>query len=127
MMKTKRTVLPGQAGFIKWREKYGEKLLCVRYKYDAEKGKKMITVELVVTEKEWHRNKKHIPRNKLFSVKIAYGERELGQRIRSLGGVWVWEKKIWRVNWEAIQALGLEGRIVDEDAEFSNIRNKKPP
>ncbi len=96
----------------------------LRESYGSKKPRRLPVV-FTAAEKAWHRNAKHIPRNKQFSVKIMYGERELGQKVRSLGGVWDRERKIWRVSWEAIQALGIEDRIIIEDGDISNIRNRK--
>jgi hypothetical protein len=45
-MKTKKKLMPGEPGSKKWIDKYGDDLICVRYKYDSDKNKKMITVEL---------------------------------------------------------------------------------
>ena len=69
----------------------------------------------------------HIPKNKLFSIRIAYGERELGQRVRALGGKWNRKRKLWRVSWEVIQKLGLEDRIVQEDIIASSTLKYRPP
>ena len=126
-MVTKRTVVPGQPGTKKWIEKFGNNLICVRYKYDTDKGKKIVTVELVVDEKDWQPDGQYIPKNKLFSIRIAYGEKELGQKVRAFGGKWNRKQKIWRVRWEVIQRLGLENRIVPEDFATSASRKYQPP
>ena len=43
-MKTNKKLLPGQPGTKKLLEKYGEKLVCVRYKYDEKRLKRIKTV-----------------------------------------------------------------------------------
>jgi hypothetical protein len=49
----RRKLQPGQAGTRKLLAEYGEKLVCVRYRYDAENQRQIKTVELVVEEKPW--------------------------------------------------------------------------
>ena len=53
-MQTRLTLAPGQNGTKKLVAKYGNKLICVRYRYDPEKRKRYKTVELIVEEAEWH-------------------------------------------------------------------------
>lgn len=47
-MDTKLTLKPGQAGTRKLLDKYGERLVRVRYRYDAERKKRIKTAEIVV-------------------------------------------------------------------------------
>ncbi len=47
-METTHKVAPGQKGSKKLLERYGARLLCVRYCYDAEQGKRFKTVELMI-------------------------------------------------------------------------------
>ena len=44
---------PGQRGTKKLCAEYGERLLCVRYRYDEERRKRPKTVELEVDEVDW--------------------------------------------------------------------------
>src|SRR5258708_12037277 len=52
-MKTRLTLKPGQNGTKKLMEKYGDKLLAVRYRYDAEGRTRLKTVELIEEQLEW--------------------------------------------------------------------------
>jgi len=110
-MITKRTVYPGQPGTQKWINKYGSNLVCVRYKYDPDNQKKMITVELIDEFSNWKKNKKHIPKNKIVGININYGEVDLARKVKSFGGKWIKEKKEWEITYEAVQSLGLTNRI----------------
>lgn len=65
----------------------------------------------------------HIPENKMMAVKIKYGERELGFKVRSVGGTWNRKEKLWYLPWNAIKALSLQDRVVT----FSNNRKSRPP
>ena len=82
-----------EEAYINWIKKYGQNLLCVRYKYDQNTQKKMITVELVADMQEWHKDLRRIPKNKIVPLKIKFGEVDLGIRVRALGGTWNREKK----------------------------------
>ena len=52
-MKVKSTLAPGQKGTKQLTEKYGDQLICVRYRYDSAKQKRYKTVELIVDEQDW--------------------------------------------------------------------------
>jgi len=57
-------------------------------RYDREQHRKIKTVELIVDGAEWHPDTSRIPPNKRVALKVEYGERALGQRIRAAGGRW---------------------------------------
>jgi hypothetical protein len=50
-MKAYAHLKPGQKGTVRLQEKYGDKLLCVRYRYDEVREVKLKTVEIIVDEK----------------------------------------------------------------------------
>jgi len=52
----------------------GEKLVCVRYRYDAEKKIKCKTAEIIIEQGPWEMDKKRIPMNKIVNVRVNYGE-----------------------------------------------------
>ncbi len=43
-MEIKATMKPGQNGTKRYMEKYGDRLLCVRYRYDKPKGKRALII-----------------------------------------------------------------------------------
>ena len=47
-MKTPTHLKPGQKGTRRLVEKYGDALLCVRYRYDEKRGIRLKTVEIIV-------------------------------------------------------------------------------
>ena len=112
-MKTRRTIYPGKAGSKKWQKMYGDKLVCVRYKYDDQRKRRFTTIELVVEEQDWQPNTTIIPKNKIVQVQIKYGEVELARQVKSVGGKWNKDKKVWELCYGNVQALGLTKRIVD--------------
>lgn len=113
-MRTKRKLLPGAPGTKKMVAKYGERLICIRYRYDAQRRKKIKTVELIEDEHDWHPDERRIPANKVVKVKIAYGEIELGKLMRRVGGRWNRQEKAWEVPYFQAVNLGLQDRIVED-------------
>ena len=110
-----RTLVPGQPGTKRLQKKYGEKLLFVRYRYDAKKGQKLKTVELIVESQEWQQSENRSPPNKKVFVRIKYGEIELARMVKSLGGRWNRQKKLWELAWRHVKLLKLEDRIVNTE------------
>jgi hypothetical protein len=49
-MRARRTLAPGQKGTKKLLREYGAQLVCVRYRYDAERRLRFTTVELIVEQ-----------------------------------------------------------------------------
>ena len=52
-MDTKLTLKPGQRGTKKLVKEYGDRLVCVRYRYDDENNMRYKTVELIVDTTQW--------------------------------------------------------------------------
>ena len=52
-MRARLILKPGQRGTKKLCAEYGERLVCVRYRYDEKRHKRLETVELVVVEVDW--------------------------------------------------------------------------
>ena len=113
-MKSKKILKPGQPGTKKWVEKYGEKLFCVRYRYDIERRRKMKTIELIVEESQWQANVNKIPRNKIINLRVDYQETGTRKLIRAAGGRWNREKKVWELPYGEVLDLGLTNRIIKE-------------
>jgi hypothetical protein len=52
-MQTRLTLQPHQRGAKQLLAKYGDRLVCVRYRYDFEQKRRLKTVELIVEECHW--------------------------------------------------------------------------
>ena len=107
-----RRLDPGAPGSKKYLEKYGDQLVCVRYKYNAEKGTKLKTVELLISEEPWQKQKRRIPMNKIVLVRVEYSEVYLRRLIKAAGGKWNKEKLLWEIPYGSVKPLGLEDRII---------------
>src|SRR5882672_3022521 len=53
MMRTLLHLKPDQKGTKQLLMQYGDRLVCVRYRYDAQRKKRSKTVECIVVEREW--------------------------------------------------------------------------
>jgi hypothetical protein len=111
IVRTRLKLNPSQRGTKKLVALYGDRLVCVRYRYDEEKCKRYKTVELIIDEKEW------IPRRdpaEIVDVQVAYHEFEMREQIKDAGGRWNPEKRLWELSYAQAMALGLEQRVVRE-------------
>ena len=112
-MRTRLKLNPGQRGTKKLVAKYGERLVCVRYRYDEEKKKRYKTVELVEEVVDWEPNKEVVsPLERVVYVKVEWGERDVGIKVKNEGGVWNGEHKAWEMVYERVVALGMQERII---------------
>ena len=113
-MKAYAHLKPGQKGTRRLTEQYGEKLLCVRYRFDETRAVKIKTVELIVDERPLT-----APRFKdddLVPVSVAYGETELRDQLRAMRARWDSQRKLWYVRYALIRGTPLAERIADRCA-----------
>ena len=127
-MQVKATYRPGQKGTQKLTRKYGDKLVCVRYRYDAFQQKRYKTIEIIIDESHWspppphpheeerlvktHTDFIHRNFNEKAAIKIGWHEKELQQRVKAIGGTWSPEEKLWYADKQAIIRANLQDRIV---------------
>lgn len=116
-MEVKATLAPGQNGTKLLLKEYGDQLVCVRYRYDKARQKRLKTVELIIDERDWIPGVT-IPTDKLVGVKIGFGETELRERVKKSGGYWNPEKKSWMLSFHKVLQMGLERRMVDGKLGF---------
>jgi len=65
-------LLPGQKGTKELVRKYGDTLLCIRYRYDEVTSTLIKTVELNVEKKPWSPPAPRYRDEKLITVRVAY-------------------------------------------------------
>ncbi len=111
-MDTRLTLKPGQPGTKQWVDKYGDRLVCVHYRYDAARRKRYKTVELIVEEVDWQPPPALTERDRMVYVQVKWGE--AARRVKEAGGIWNRQKKVWELRYDRVVDLGLEGRIVGE-------------
>jgi hypothetical protein len=107
-MEITKTIQPGEMGSKQFHQKYGERLVCVRYRTDKQLQKRYTTVELIVAEKPLPG-----PRRPLMTwVKVNFDELELRGKVKAAGGKWLAEEKVWELGYEAAKRLKLKKRIL---------------
>ena len=111
-MKAKRTLLPGGPGTKKIMNKYGDRLLCVRYRTDPNTHKKYKTIELIEEEIRHDQKPKTISMNKRVDIQIHVKESFLRELVKTAGGKWNIGKQTWRLPYGEVLKLGLDKRII---------------
>lgn len=112
-MQTRRIIKPGEPGTKKLIAQFGDRILCVRYRYDEAREVRLKTVEIVVEEKPWKPDRSKISGRKVVSLGVDINETGIRQRIKQAGGKWNRIKKVWELPYSQVVALGLKDRIVD--------------
>ena len=112
-METRLSLAPGQNGTKKLLARYGDRLICVRYRYDQARGIRHKTVELIV-ETVRARTPSRTP-NDMVGVRIGYSETQLRERVKNAGGIWRARQRLWEIDWKTVRELGLHDRVVYAD------------
>lgn len=102
---------PDQHGARRLAERFGDRLVCVRYRTDAASGRRFTTVELLVEERQ-----PAAPEPATALVRLNWNETELRRAIKAHGGVWLQERKLWRLPREAVSKLKIQSRVLPENA-----------
>jgi hypothetical protein len=115
-METRLTLTPGQNGTKKLLAEYGERLVCVRYRYDAERQARYKTVELIVETRPWTpRARKARPEpTDLVGVRIDFTETALRERIKRAGGIWRPRQRLWEIERRTVRELNLYDRVISD-------------
>lgn len=117
-MHTRLTLRPGQKGTQRLCQKYGERLLAVRYRYDETRRRRLKTVELVEEQLPWLPPwPADLDPEKIVAVRISYDETRLREQARESGGRWHPGRKRWLMKQATAYELGLERRIDAKERE----------
>ena len=122
-MKTRAVRRPGDRGTKKLVAQYGDRLVCVRYRYDEARKKSVKTVEVIVEETEWVPPSEPSP-DLLVKVRIHWHEEELRERVKRERGRWDPDSKLWEVRHGTAAALGIANRIVKTHRGHIEVRSK---
>ena len=100
-MKVLLSLRPGQPGTKGLVREFGERLVCVRYRYDKQTQTRYKTVELIVEEKEWNH-----PDGQVY-VKVSQNHWELQHAIVNAGGELDIDTMLWKISSREVIRLGL--------------------
>ena len=109
LMQVTKKLAPDQPGAKKLAQRYGEQLLCVRYRQDIEAGRRYTTVELVVDEGPMPIDKR---KSVFVYLRIAFDDLVLRQAIRKHGGTWDKRQRMWRMHQDAVHDLQLHHQVL---------------
>lgn len=127
---------PGQHGTKRHVEQYGDRLVCVRYRYDEAGRRRFTTVEIIVDEAPWEpptdlaesletpdRQRspdkgeatrfRQLHPSTLVGVRLPKGMEQLAPRLVGAGAVRRDLLDIWAIRYDAASALGVQAYIVD--------------
>ena len=114
-MKTRLTLKPGRKGTKSLVNMYGERLVCIRYRYDPDLKKRFKTVELIVDEADWEPSSgtadEQVSTNSIVFVRVAIDEVELREKVKNAGAWWNPKRKLWEMRYGKALELGVEERI----------------
>ena len=105
---TKR-LAPDQPGAKKLAQRFGDELVCVRYRQDPAAGHRYTTVEIVVDDGPILNDRRLPP---VVYLRIAAGELALQRSVRQEGAEWDRQRRAWRISKEAMLRLQLQHRVV---------------
>jgi hypothetical protein len=101
-MKANTHLKPGQKGTKLLLEQYGDKLLCVRYRYDEKRQVILKTVEIIVSEKPCSPRLQYHDHD-IVNVIVPYTKTALRDKLKAAGGRWNPDEKLWQVLFGAIR------------------------
>lgn len=99
-----KRMAPGVSGTRRLAERFGESLVCVRYRENSALGLRYTTVEIIVDQRPFNAPEE--------LVHVTYAETALRHKVKDAGGQWDQKLKLWRLPRTAVRALGLADRVV---------------
>ena len=114
-MEVIKTLRPGDSGTKRLTARYGDQLICVRYRRDEQKNRRYTTVELIVDEGPIDKNKLYrlAPEERALVVHIfvAHGDADVRRQVIEAGGVYLTDRKLWALPLGKVVKLGLVDRM----------------
>ena len=104
-----KTLRPHQPGTLKLTRRYGNELLCVRYREDAQGRRRCTTVELVIDEGPVQRR---LSDRSIVRVTIPWREHDIRERAKVMRARWEPETRTWLMSMRTARSLGLGDRII---------------
>jgi hypothetical protein len=93
---------PGQKGTKQLLAQYGDRLVCVRYRYDTQQRKRFKTVEIIVAERDWEPPRPHFAHHQIVALRVAFADVAVRERVKQAGGMWNPERKVWQLRYDRV-------------------------
>jgi hypothetical protein len=113
-MKTRLTLKPGQDGTKSLMKKYGDALLCVRFRYDPATKQRLKTVELIIERCDWTPPPPRFTNDSLVPLRINAKDIAIRNQVKASGGRWNPEKRLWFISYGKVVGTALE-KYIDVD------------
>jgi hypothetical protein len=101
MMRTLLHLKPGQKGTKQLLAQYGDRLVCVRYRYDVQRKKRFKTVDFIVDEHEWDPPATRFAADAIVGVRVGLAEVKVRDQVKQAGGKWNRSRKVWALRYAA--------------------------
>ena len=109
MLRTRLTLKPGRPGTKDLLAEYGDRLLCVRYRYDEERHLRYKTAELIIEKTPWTPTHPFAPTD-LVGLRIRPPEHALRAAAHLLGARPAPTTHTWRTTYAVARILHLTAR-----------------
>lgn len=110
-----KTLRPGDSGTKKLSQRYGDRLVCVRYRKDEQKKRRYTTIELIVDEGPIDHNKLYrlTPEERALAVGVFIAKSDVSTRrlVIGEGGVYDQLADLWRLPLGKVVKLGMIERL----------------
>lgn len=117
-MEVTKTINAGGPGTKRYQKQYGGNLVCVRYRKDEAGKRRLTTVEIIVDDTPLQPPRRKASKttatgnSQRVLLRIGFEEEELRERIKQAGGWWLPKERLWRLPFQAVEALNLHSRVV---------------
>lgn len=128
-LEARATRRPGDKGTKRLLERYGTRLLFVRYRYNPETRRMLKTVELIVSERPVrHRGQPQplasTPPVEEVGLRIAAREHWLRDKVRAAGGYWDPRRGLWILRAAEAVKLRLPSRVVTPPSAIAPVATR---
>jgi hypothetical protein len=97
-MQARRTLVPGQKGTKKYLDHYGEKLICVRYRYDEQQRQRVTTVEIAAEESAWTPPAAPSVEPVIVGLRVGLNEVAIQRLVKQAGGKRHRQLQVWEIS-----------------------------
>ena len=126
-MRVLKTFRPGATGTRRLVDRFGNSLVCVRYRHDPVTDARVTTVELIVENTRKYKSRdgsagrKGLVVQPPVWVRVGRNETALRQQVKAAGGIWRYPEMVWELPREVAIQLGLRDRVVPRDAGLKSM------
>lgn len=110
-MEVIKTLRPGDSGTKKLTARYGDRLVCVRYRKDGKHQRRFTTIELIVEDGSGQQKKSYSlsPEERALSVGlfISSDDNSSLKQVLDAGGVYDEHADLWRLPLAKVVQLGM--------------------